>query len=125
MSRYARICIVALVPRGGSLAGLKRALIVTKLLLIYFGQSLLLASGSPEVTLCAITLDCNLDTSYGSLGVGLSVCLECVNQGVGGIVRLVEIIGEDFGCLFKGLSSFEVYCPGRLPGLVFNNRPKG
>lgn len=107
--RNIRSGIVALIPRGSRLAGFQSALGIIELLLVDFSKSLLLASSPSEIALGTVTLNRHLDASHGGLGVGLAVGLEGVDQAIRGVVRFVEVLGEDFGSLFEGLSGIEIY----------------
>jgi hypothetical protein len=66
-------------------------------------------SCATEVALCAVSIDSNVQASRGSLGIVFAVGLKCIDEGVGGIIGLLELIGLDLRGLFESLSGLDVY----------------
>lgn len=66
-------------------------------------------SCTAEVTLGAVSVDSNVQASRGSLGIFLAVGLKGIDEGVGGIIGLLELIGLNLRGLFESLSGLQVY----------------
>lgn len=64
--------------------------------------------GAAKVALGAVPIDGDVQTPHGGLGIVLAVDLEGVDEAVGGVVGLVEVLGLDVGGLLEGLASFDV-----------------
>lgn len=67
-------------------------------------------SRTSEVTLSAISVDGHVQAFCSSLGIVLAVGLEGIDEGVGGIIGLLELVGLDLRGLFKSLSGLKVCC---------------
>lgn len=67
-----------------------------------------MCGGSPEIALGAITVDGLAEAEGCRRRVFLSVGLEGVDEGVGGVVGFVEFIGLDVSGLLKGLASIDI-----------------
>lgn len=67
-----------------------------------------MGSGAAEVALGAVAVDGDVEAAGRSRRVVLSVGFEGVDEAVGGVIRLLEILGLDLSGLLKGLASFDV-----------------
>lgn len=67
-------------------------------------------SRTSEVTLSAISVDGHVQAFRSSLGIVFAVGLEGIDEGVGGIIGLLELVGLDLRGLFKSLSGLKICC---------------
>lgn len=58
-----------------------------------------------EVALGTVLVDGDVEAAHGRLGVDLSVGLERVDESVGGVVGLLQVLGLDGRGLFESLAS--------------------
>ena len=77
-------------------------------------------SCAAEVTLGTVSVDSNVQAPRGSLGIVLAVGLEGVDESVGSIIGLLELIGLNLRRLFESLSGLEVY--NRIVSAVVSDR---
>lgn len=61
---------------------------------------------SPEVALRHVVVDCLLQHPRCIFWVYLAVRFERFNEGVRGVVRLVEVLGLNLGGALEGLAGF-------------------
>jgi hypothetical protein len=101
--------IITLVPASSQLVALERALCVAEIHLVQLAQVLLVRSSAAEVTLGAVSVDGHVQTPGGGLGIVLAVGLEGVDEGVCGVIGLLELLGLDLCGLLKGLAGFDIF----------------
>lgn len=105
---------ITLIPPSSGLVRLECALHVAQLVLEQLAQILLVRCGPPEVALCTVLVDGEVETSCGIFGVILTVDLERIDVGVGGIIGVFQVVDLDLCSLLKCLPCLSVFCDGQL-----------
>lgn len=101
--------IITLVPTSSQLVALERALCVAEIHLVQLAQVLFVRSSAAKVTLGAVSVDSHIQTPGGGLGIVLAVGLEGIDEGVCGVIGLLELLGLDLCGLLKGLARLDIF----------------
>ena len=84
---HSRIGVITLIPPCCSLVRLERLLDISHGLLVVSSQLLLLTSGAPEVTLCAVAIDRNVEAPGGG-GYFPAACIRSARLTPAALTRM-------------------------------------
>ncbi len=106
---HSRLGIVTLIPTGRGLVCLNCLLGLAEFYLVQLRQVLLVRGCSPEIALQGVMIDGLIEHSCRVVRVGLPVCLEGLHEGIGRIIRLVQVFSLNRRSPLKGKACFLAY----------------